>query len=251
MKKLIVANWKMNPSSVSEAKRLFDATHAASRGLKSVETVICLPFPYLTGLEAARNRGLSLGGQDVFWENKGTYTGEVSPTMLKGLGVEWVIIGHSERRQFFGETDEMTSMKIRAAIKAGLKVIFCVGETLQERRLGKTTQVLRRQLKEGLKKVLKPTAQKGKVSNRLVIAYEPIWAIGSGVSETPESVDVAAAFIQKTLGWQARILYGGSVSSKNIANYLAMSRINGALVGGASLRAKEFSRILEIAERSK
>lgn len=246
MKKLIVANWKMNPQSVAEAKRLFAAVSKTARGLKNVEAVICPPFPYLYTLHPTPYT--LLGGQDVFWEQSGAYTGAVSPQMLKALGARYVIIGHSERRRHFGETDQIINKKVQAALAGGLKVILCVGETLQERKRGHTKQVLRRQLKKDLKNVWKLGTGNWKLRNRLAIAYEPVWAIGTGIPETPQNANAAAALIWKILGASPRVLYGGSVNAQNIGKYLAMPQISGALVGGASLSSQEFGRILMIAE---
>jgi triosephosphate isomerase len=252
MKRLIVANWKMNPQSAAEAKRLFAAVSKTARRLKNIETVICPPFPFLCTLRPARHT--FLGVQDVFWEKQGAFTGEVSPKMLKNLGATWVIVGHSERRQNFGETDEMINKKVKAALAAGLKVIFCVGETLQERRRGQTKAALRRQLRKAL------VGMRSLVIGHwsLVIAYEPVWAIGSGLAETPQNAESAALFIRaelsKLLAGRAakgiRIIYGGSANSKNISGYIAMPAISGALVGGASLNPKEFIRMLEISDQS-
>lgn len=243
MKKLIVANWKMNPKSVAEAKRLFAAVSKTARRLKNAEAVICPPFPYFSKLQAPSSK-VSLGGQDVFWEQSGAYTGEVSPKMLKELGVRYVIIGHSERRRHFGETDEMINKKVKAALAVGLAVILCVGETLEQRKAGQTKQVLRRQLHRALVGIRSLVIGHGS----LVVAYEPVWAIGSGMPETPQNANTAAALIWKILGASPRVLYGGSVNAQNIGKYLAMPQISGALVGGASLSSQEFGRILMIAE---
>lgn len=249
MRKLIVANWKMNPASAAEAKQLFNKVANAAKKLRSVETVICPPFVWLPELYrlTAKSSKLSLGGQDVFWEEKGAYTGEISTNMLKDLGVKYVIIGHSERRQHLGETDEMVNKKILAALKSGLRVILCIGESLEEHRRGETRKVLGRQLKLDLKN--------SSLRDRLTIAYEPIWAIGTAVPETPFLANEAAKFIRKELlkilpkkiAQDIRIIYGGSVNSGNIFGYLVMSEISGALVGSASLDTKNFEKILGIA----
>jgi len=249
VRKLIVGNWKMNPNSLVEARRLFNSVAKAAKRFQNVDVVLCPPFPYLAALRPAPSA--LLGAQDVFWEEKGAFTGEISPRMLKSSEVSYVIIGHSERRRHLGETDEMINKKVLAALKNGLRVILCVGETLSEKRRGQTKAVLRRQLQHDLASLrlaaLKPSA--------LIIAYEPIWAIGTGVPETPFSANEASRFIRKATGRiispkvakNIRILYGGSTNSRNIFGYLIMPELSGALVGGASLDAKDFTRMLEIA----
>lgn len=261
MKRLIVANWKMNPQRSVEAKRLFEAISRAARQLKNVETVICPPFIYLKEAGSMKYES-GLGAQDIFWGQNGAYTGEISPKMLKNLGVRWVIIGHSERRRYLGETDEMIAKKVKAALAVGLKVVLCVGETLEERKRGWTMKVIRNQLKKDLKNVWElPICQRvyskvksgsvagnWKLRNRLMIAYEPVWAIGTGLVETPHGADTAAGFIRKIVGANVRVLYGGSVNAKNAESYFAMPNISGALVGGASLRPAEFAKILRAAD---
>jgi triosephosphate isomerase len=233
MQNLIVANWKLNPTTLEEAKTIFAGIKSGAEGLKS-EVVICPPFVYLAEL-----KGLTLGAQNDSSEDKGAYTGEISALMLKDLGVEYVITGHSERRKFFGETDEIVNKKIKKALEDGLKVIFCIGETAEERDSGKKNEVLERQIKIGLDGV-------GDLNN-INIAYEPVWAIGTGnncgVEETKESVE----FIRKISG-VGRILYGGSVKSDNSSSYIKEAGANGLLVGGASLNAEEFVKIIKSAE---
>ena len=238
MKNLIVANWKMNPVSQEEAKNIFDAIRDGVRGLKA-EVVICPPSVYLYA--SVFGEGVvSMGAQNVYFENSGAFTGEISPAMLKDLGVEFVIIGHSERRKYFGETDETVNKKIKKALEAGLKVIFCIGETAEERTSGKKNEVLERQIKIGL----------NEISNldNINIAYEPVWAIGTGnncgVEETKESVN----FIRKFVKPETKILYGGSVKSENSGSYIKEAKANGLLVGGASLNAEEFVKIVKSAE---
>jgi triosephosphate isomerase len=243
MKRLIVANWKMNPTTYRQSSRLAAASAAASRRLRNVDVVICPSFVWLERLVRTYGRRLAFGAQDAFWEDRGPYTGEVSPAMLKSIGIRWVILGHSERRRHLGETDEMINRKVRSALAAGLAVILCVGETLEEWRRGHTAAVLRWQLEKDLTGVSKSEMQKSK----LVIAYEPVWAIGTGLPETPQNANRAAAFIRRRVGKEIRVLYGGSVNAKNIGGYLAMPEISGALVGGASLRAVEFIKMLAIA----
>jgi len=237
MKKLIVANWKMNPNSQEEAKNKFEEIREGSRGLKS-EVVVCPPSVYLYASGFGEGV-ISMGAQNVYFEEKGAFTGEISCVMLKDLGVEYVIIGHSERRKYFLETDEIINKKIKTALQAGLKVIFCIGETAEDRNNGDKEDVLERQIKIGLD---------GVVSENLNIAYEPVWAIGTGdncsVKETKESIE----FIKKFLNPENRILYGGSVKSENSGSYIKEAETDGLLVGGASLDPKELIDIVKSAE---
>ncbi len=238
MKNLIVANWKMNPNSQVEAKEIFDAIRNGVKGVVS-EVVICPPSVYLYA--SVFGEGVvSMGAQNVYFENSGAFTGEISPAMLKDLGVEFVIIGHSERRKYFGETDETVNKKIKKALESGLKVIFCVGETAEERDAGKKNEVLERQIKVGLAEI--------DDAKNLNVAYEPVWAIGTGnncsVEETKESV----GFIKEFLPENTRVLYGGSVKSENSGAYIKEAGSNGLLVGGASLKAEEFVKIVKSAE---
>ena len=243
MKNLIVANWKMNPNSQKEAKEIFDAIREGVRGLKS-EVVVCPPSVYLYA--SIFGEGIvGMGAQNIYFEDKGAFTGEISALMLKDLGAEYAIIGHSERRKYFGETDETVNKKIKKALETGIKVIFCIGETAEERDAGKKNEVLERQIKQGLAGI-------DNLEN-VNIAYEPVWAIGTGnncsVEETKESID----FIRKTLALsvvegETRILYGGSVKSDNSGSYIKEAGANGLLVGGASLKADEFVKIVQSAE---
>jgi len=232
MRKLIIANWKMNPVSQKEALKL------AFKKKTKREVVFCAPFPYLCLL-----KGLSLAAQDCFWQEKGPFTGEVSPLMLKNLKVKYVLIGHSERRAL-GETDEEVSKKTKAVLKAGLTPVLCIGENLEQRRKGKAFSVVEKQVKKGLDRVAK--ASVGKV----IFAYEPIWAIGSGMSCSLEDVLTMILFLRKLLSRaykkkKLRILYGGSVDSLNAKEYLSSDWIDGLLVGHSSLDKKEFSKIVK------
>lgn len=235
MKNLIAANWKMNPNLQKEAEDIFDGI---KKGLRSAqaEVVVCPPFIFLGVLK----NGIALGGQDCFYEEKGAYTGEISSLMLKDLGVEYVIIGHSERRKYFAETDEIINKKIKKALDSGLKIIFCVGETAEEREQGKKNEVLQRQVQGGLKDVVE--------IKDVNVAYEPVWAIGTGnncsVEETKESID----FIRKFVKQETRILYGGSVKPENSGDYIKKAGANGLLVGGASLNPEEFVKIIHSVE---
>ena len=237
MKNLIVANWKMNPVTQKEAKEIFDATRDGVKGLGQ-EIVICPPSVYLYA--SVFGKGIvSMGAQNVFWEDKGAFTGEVSAVMLKDLGVEYVIIGHSERRKYFGETDEIINKKIKKSLEAGLKIIFCVGETEEERSENKQEEVVERQIKKGLEGVNDILG--------MAIAYEPVWAIGTGKACGVEDAKKMQEFIRK-LAPEARVLYGGSVKSENSGDYIKQAGANGLLVGGASLNAEEFVKIVKSAE---
>jgi triosephosphate isomerase len=258
MEKIIVANWKMNPQSLPEAKKLFNSIKnwikRHSNVLKNIRIIICPPFVYLqtiSKLLKAKSCKLKaeLGAQDLFWEEKGAFTGEISPTMLKNLGLEYVIIGHSERRKILGETDEMINKKMKAAIKAKLKPILCIGETLEERKKGKTFKILKSQLTKALYHL---TTQQ---LSHLILAYEPVWAIGTGNPCKPEEAKEVLIFLKKTtqslshLTTQPLILYGGSVNSQNANDYIAVG-FNGLLVGGASLIKKEFIGIIKSIAKS-
>lgn len=245
MKNLIAANWKMNPASQKEAKTIFEGIKKGAKsslaGQAGAEVVVCPPFIYLAQL-----KGLTLGAQNCFYEEKGAFTGEISAAMLKDLGLEYVIIGHSERRKYFGETDELVNKKIKKALEFGLKVIFCIGETAQERDAGKKNEVLERQIKQGLTGV--------ENLENVNIAYEPIWAIGTGNNCSVEETSSSIKFIRKELalsgveGQNVRILYGGSVKSENSGAYIKEAGANGLLVGGASLNPEEFVKIIKSAE---
>lgn len=251
-KTLIVANWKMNPQSLAKAKLLFNSVSRGLKGIKDTEIVICPPFPYLSQLPTTRYK-LHLGSQDIFWEEKGAFTGEISPQMLKNLGCKYVIIGHSERRKYFKETDEMINRKLKAVIEAKLNPILCIGETQKEKKQGKTQKILKKQLQKALHQTTNYKLQ----AASLVVAYEPIWAIGTGKACLPAEAKKANIFIRKTIfqiynqkiAKNTKILYGGSVNSKNAKPYIFEADFQGLLVGGASLNAKEFIQIVKIASR--
>ncbi len=230
MKPLIVANWKMNPVTIKEAEELFNSVKHGVKDVENAETVICPPFIYLPLL-----KGLTLGAQDSYWEEKGAYTGEVSIAMLKEMRCKYVIIGHSERRKYFNETDEIVNRKSKTTLKAGLIPIVCIGETEEEREMDKTEGVLEEEIKQGLDKV---------DVSKIVIAYEPIWAIGTGNPCDVEEALRMKEIIQKMLSKDIRILYGGSVKANNAEGYLKQAGFNGLLVGGASLKAEEFIKIV-------
>lgn len=230
----------MNPQTYKEAEDLFADILNGVKDLSGVDIVICPPFTWLTDFSHKNESQISFGAQNVFYEEKGAYTGEVSAQMLKSSKVDYVIIGHSERRKIFGETDEIINKKIKKALEDGLKVIFCIGETVEERDTGKKNEVLERQIKIGLDGV-------NDLEN-VNVAYEPVWAIGTGnncpVEETKKSVDFIRGFVKP----ETRILYGGSVRSDNSASYIKEAGSNGLLVGGASLNAEEFVKIIKSAE---
>ncbi|PTX59608.1 triosephosphate isomerase [Melghirimyces profundicolus] len=247
---VIAGNWKMH-KNVNEAIDFFSAFR--DRGNREgVETVICAPFPALPALtEEAKGSRIGLGAQNMHWEEEGAFTGEVSPTMLKALPIDYVIIGHSERRIHFAESDEMVRLKTRSALDHGLTPIVCVGETLEEREAEQTREVVRRQVVAAIRGLSSDGV------TRLILAYEPVWAIGSGKSATAEDADEVIRFVRKTVADQydqqvaneVRILYGGSVKPANIDSFLAMGEIDGALVGGASLDPESFARLVEAAHR--
>lgn len=233
-----MANWKMNPNSQKEAKEIFDAIRDGSRGINA-EVVVCPPSVYLYASGFGEGV-IAMGAQNIYFEDKGAFTGEISAGMLKDLGIEYVIVGHSERRKYFGETDEVVNKKIKKALEVGLKVIFCIGETAEERDAGEKEEVLQGQVREGLKDVVD-------ISN-VSVAYEPVWAIGTGkncgIEETKASIDFIRQFLKK----DTKILYGGSVKSENSGSYIKEAGANGLLVGGASLNAEEFVKIIKSAE---
>ena len=221
-------------------------TSASASGLKS-EIVICPPFTAMeSAVRSARGTDIRIGAQHVFWEAEGAYTGEVSPEMLRDLGCQYVICGHSERRQYFGETDELVNRRLKAVLKAGLTPIFCLGETLTERETGVTFAVCQRQLEQGL------DGLSAEQTALVVVAYEPVWAIGTGRTATPQDAEEVISFIRAQLshrfgvavGEQVRIQYGGSVKPENIKELMAQPNIDGVLVGGASLQADSFAKIV-------
>lgn len=247
----MAGNWKMN-KTVGEAIDLIRELKAGISGVKGVEVAVAPPF---TALYAVRKElegsSIRLAAQNLYWEEKGAFTGEVSPLMLKEVGCHYVIIGHSERRQFFGEIDETVNRRIKAALTQGLKVIFCIGETLKEREEGKTFPVIERQVEGGLKSL------SDKEMKDMVIAYEPVWAIGTGKTATPGQAEEVHRFIRERIEKLysrevseeiIRIQYGGSVTPENIKGLMEQPNIDGALVGGASLKAESFSKIVRFKE---
>ena len=242
-KPFIAANWKLN-KTVGETQAFLNEFVPLVREVREVEIVVAPPFTALSAAAAVvGGSNVKLAAQDVFYEDKGAYTGEVSPGMLADVGCEYVIIGHSERRQCFHETDEILNKKIKASRDHNLKVIFCIGESLEERESGRTFDVLKREVTEGLKDV---------PAEGLVVAYEPIWAIGTGKTATPEQAQEVHKFIRGLLAplygnaaGDICILYGGSMTPDNVSSLMACPDVDGGLVGGASLKADSFSRIVK------
>ncbi len=237
--KTIVANWKMN-KNISEA--LDFAREINKESFKDREIIICPPFTALNSLRNSLDKKFKLGAQDVFYELSGAFTGEISPTMLKDAGCEFVIVGHSERRQYFNETDEIVNKKVKAAISNGLAVIMCVGEKLEQRKSGETFRHIEKQVVNGL------AGLHAKDFQGLMIAYEPIWAIGTRLNATPSQAEEVHAFIRKILrekfNSDVKILYGGSVNPSNSKDLLREKNVDGLLVGGASLDARKFAEIV-------
>lgn len=249
----IAGNWKMFTNTAS-ARELASVIARGVGAACPVRVAVCPPFPYLgTVAEALRGSAVALGAQNCYPEKEGAFTGEVSPAMLLDVGCRWVILGHSERRYVLGESDAFINRKIKAALATGLDVIFCVGETLQERENGQTEQVLQTQLTGGLEG-LDP-----KALAHLVIAYEPVWAIGTGRNATPTQAQDTHAFLRSRIAASfgeetARSLliqYGGSAKPENVESLLSQPDVDGALVGGASLKPDLFLAILRIAEAAK
>jgi len=239
---MIAGNWKMN-TTVSEAMQLVNEMRQGLEEISGVDKLICPPFVSLAAVgELIKGSSIKLGAQNLYFEGKGAYTGEISPLMLADL-CEFVIIGHSERRQYFGENGEIVSKKVQSALKVNLKPILCIGERLEENEAGRTEGVLSEQLRSSLAEI--------KELDRLIIAYEPIWAIGTGRAATGEQANNTVGFIRQSIAklysndiaQGIRILYGGSVNAANAAEFMNQPEIDGALVGGASLKANEFVSI--------
>lgn len=245
MKSLIVANWKCNPTTQKEARKLFVLVKKGVKNIKKAEVVICPPFVYLFSV-AVGEGGLGFGSQNCLWEQKGAYTGEISPLMLKSAGCQYVIIGHSERRTYFGETDEIVNKKLKAALEVKLTPILCIGETKKEREEGGAENVLKKQIILAFGGI--PVS---KITKNFTVAYEPVWAIGTGnPCDTDEAQKmrllirkIISEIYNRKISESIRILYGGSVNSKNAANYIKEAGFQGLLVGGASLVAEEFIKI--------
>lgn len=249
-RKMIAGNWKMN-TTVPEALALVNSLKNEVSTIKNTEILVCPPYVSLTLVgEALKGSNVKLGAQNVFYEEKGAFTGEVSPLMLKGI-CEYVIIGHSERRQYFNETNEIVNKKIVAALKNDLKPILCVGENLEQNEAGETESFVSSQVKESLLGI--------DITESMIIAYEPIWAIGTGKAASAKQADDTIAMIRRTISGiygdkisqEVRILYGGSVKPENTNELMSQSDIDGGLVGGASLKAEQFAGIIQQTEALK
>ena len=241
----MAANWKMN-MDMKEAVSFIDRFKVLIKNIKKNEIVICPPFTLLYEFKKLLNKtNIILGAQNMYFEEKGAFTGEISALMLKDIGCEYVILGHSERRQYFNENDRLINQKIKTALRHNLKPILCVGETLGQKTSNQTTKIIKNQLLNCLNTI------DGSAMKNIVIAYEPVWAIGTGKNATPEQAEEVHKFIRGLLSsmYNQRvsnntgIIYGGSVKESNIKNLMKMKNINGALVGGASLDAKGFGKI--------
>ena len=249
---VIAGNWKMNKTP-AEATELINAIKAEIEGKPTdgCEIVACVPYVDIANaVEAAKGSDIRIGAENVHWEKSGAFTGEISADMLKECGVKYVIIGHSERRQYFGETDETVNKRVHAALEAGLKVILCVGELLVEREQGVTNEVVARQTKIAL---LGVTADQLK---KVIIAYEPVWAIGTGRTATADQANEVCKAIRDVIEQlygtdpanRITIQYGGSMNAKNAAELLAKEHVDGGLIGGASLKAPDFAAIIAAAQ---
>ena len=247
-RRVIAGNWKMY-KTIADTRAFFAAFSPLVADANYCDIVVAPPFPVYFGGRSnrPRNTKISIAGQNVYWEKEGAFTGEVSPAMLKEAGCRYVIIGHSERRQIFGETDEMVAKKTKAALAAGLIPIVCVGETLAEREAGHTERICEAQLRNG------PGALTAEEFSRILMAYEPVWAIGTGRTATPEIAAASHRYLRQCVAKRfspehaaaLRILYGGSVKPDNIQGLMAQEELDGALVGGASLDPKSFAAIVK------
>ena len=250
---MIAGNWKMN-LDIDESVKLVEATRAGMQDVSDVDVLVAPPFTALYAVrQAIGDSGILLAAQNMYYESNGAFTGEVSGTMLREAGCTHVILGHSERRSLFKETSEMIDLKVQAAVTAGLVPIVCVGETLEEREAGRTFEVLEQQLAGSLDHFVKDRT----VAQGTLLAYEPVWAIGTGRTATPEQAQESHEFIRdwiekrfdsETAG-RVRILYGGSVKPENIVDLMAENDIDGALVGGASLKADSFVKLVRFGKQ--
>jgi triosephosphate isomerase len=246
-KPLMAGNWKMN-KTVAEAVSVVKALKTSIADVKDVDVLIC---PTFTALYAVNNEvkgsNINIGAQNLFWEPNGAFTGEISPAMVKDTGCSYVLIGHCERRHYFGETNETVNKKTKAALAVGLIPVVCIGETLKEREENIAFKVIEKQIKEGL------AGLSAEQSSTVVIAYEPIWAIGTGKTATPDKAQEVHAFARKAYGdmyggdtsQKVRILYGGSVNPTNVSELMKQPDIDGGLVGGASLEAESFTKLVK------
>lgn len=244
---IIAGNWKMN-NTINEAVELVNGLKRDLGGIDSLDIVVAPPFTALSDInELIMDSNIKLGAQNVYWEEKGAFTGEVSVAMLKDAGCSYVIAGHSERRGYFSETDEMVNRKLKAALKGGLKTIVCVGEVLRQREAGKTFDIIKAQVRGSLQDLSSDEMAD------VIIAYEPVWAIGTGKTATPEQAQEVHSYIrgllkeifEEELAAKTRIQYGGSVKPDNIKELMLKEDVDGALVGGASLKIDSFSAIVK------
>ena len=247
---VIAGNWKMNMTP-SETKKFITELAPMVCGLDKCDIVLCVPYVDIaTAVEAAKGTNIHVGAENVHFAESGAYTGEISAAMLKEIGVEYVIIGHSERRQYFGETDHTVNLRTKAALAAGLKVLLCLGEVKEERLAGITNEVVAMQTKLDLAGI---SAEELK---NVIIAYEPVWAIGTGLTATPEQADetcgairdVVASLYGREVAEELIIQYGGSMNEKNAAELLSKANVDGGLIGGASLVAEKFNAIVDAAQ---
>lgn len=247
---VIAGNWKMN-FTPSEATAFINEVKPLVEGKNNCDIIFCAPFVTIgAAMEAAKGSNIKIGAQNVHFEEKGAFTGEISAKMLKEIGVEYVIIGHSERRQYFGETDHTVNLRTKAALAAGLKVLLCLGEVKEERLAGITNEVVAMQTKLDLAGI---SAEELK---NVIIAYEPVWAIGTGLTATPEQADetcgairdVVASLYGREAADELIIQYGGSMNEKNAAELLSKANVDGGLIGGASLVAEKFNAIVDAAQ---
>ena len=245
-KVIIAGNWKMNKDAAA-GKDLVEGLKPLVADITEAEIVVCPPFTTLSAVvAAAAGSNIKVGAQNVHWAESGAFTGEISAEMLVSTGVEYVIIGHSERRQYFGETDATVNARMKAALKAGLKVIVCVGETLEEREGNKTDEVIGRQIKDGFEGI-----SAADMAN-VIVAYEPVWAIGTGKTATPEMAEETHKFIRETVSaifggdvaGALRIQSGGSMKPENARELVAQADIDGGLIGGAALKADSFAKLI-------
>ncbi len=248
-RQLIVANWKCNPSALREAERLFAVIKKAAPRYKNVDVIICPPSVFLFSFSIKGKSSFKLGIQDIFWEDTGAYTGAIGPRMARSVGASYAIIGHSERRERLGETNEMTQAKMEAALAAGLRAILCVGEKSREGDAAEYAAFVKEEVQIGLRGITKQALK------NVIIAYEPIWAVGSDEADVPERTLEMALYIRKiiadmydrSIAQAFPVLYGGSANAANARAFLRDGGVDGLLLGRASLNAKEFGKIVEIA----
>ena len=245
-KKVIAGNWKMNKTN-AEAVEMLTELKELVKGIDNVGIIIGAPFTALSdAVKAVKGSNIAIAAENVYPKDSGAYTGEVSPAMLKSIGVEYVILGHSERREYFKESDEFINEKVKAVLAAGMLPILCIGEKLEEREAGKTAEVTETQIRGGLKDI---TAEEAK---KVIVAYEPVWAIGTGKTATPEMAqethrqvrDVLVSMFGNETAEEMIIQYGGSMKPENAVELLAQKDIDGGLIGGASLKASSFAEIV-------